>query len=131
VKTVSVTDAKQRLGALLSSIPPDGVAIQRRGKTVALLVLPDSSSPEQQAAREARNAQALVEQQRLNRHLRIGLELLSDPDGAETLMAAASREVDRWQSLGLCSADYIDRWRSLLALEPSLLAPRVQDVRRS
>lgn len=64
----------------------------------------------------ARSAQRLIELRRLNAHRCLGLELLgaSEPKQAGCIEAAL-KEVARWEQRGLCSADYIQRWRKWLA----------------
>ena len=74
----------------------------------------------------ARSAQKQVELQRLAAHQQQGSELLRAPPLRQRkLIEAALREVDRWEDLQLCSADYIQRWRAWLALPVKQLVPRM------
>jgi len=76
--------------------------------------------------RVARAAQKQVELRRLAAHQQQGVELLRAPPLRQRkLIEAALREVDRWEYLQLCSADYIQRWRAWLALPVNQLVPRM------
>lgn len=67
--------------------------------------------------------QTLVEKERLIRHQKIAIELLTLPaDERRTLIRQARAVVERWRAENLCSGDYIDRWHSLLELSPRELA---------
>ena len=82
-------------------------------------------------ALEARAAHRQVEEARLAAHRRVGVELLSAPSSqVRCRIAAANRDVDRWEARGLCSRDYIDRWRQWLALPtPELVKVMCSDAR--
>jgi hypothetical protein len=76
--------------------------------------------------RAARLAQQQVELRRLAGHRQLGTELLAaSPAEQRKLIDAALREVDRWESQQLCSVDYIESWRTWLALPVELLVPRM------
>jgi hypothetical protein len=67
--------------------------------------------------RAARAAQREVELQRLMDHLQVARELSrAAPSERRERIDAAKREVERWETDGLCSADYIARWREWLEL---------------
>lgn len=116
---VAASYVKQNFGEVLlrAAIAPLGV--ERHGKLVAGLVpvhwLAQRDALDER--RTARAAQNQVEIQRLLAHQSLGIELLcaTAPQQREQL-AAARREVDRWEARQLCSIDYIDRWRDWLAL---------------
>ena len=78
----------------------------------------------------ARAAQQQLELTRLAAHQRIGKELLRvNADQQRMRIAAARKEVDRWESAGLCSADYVERWRAWLAFPvPRLVALMCSDA---
>jgi hypothetical protein len=111
--------AKQTFGAVLARAARAPVGVQRHGKLVAAVVSPEwlERRPAGDERRAARAAQQQVEMQRLLGHHRMGLALLCQSAARQRLMvAAARREVDRWEAQRLCSADYIERWRAWLAL---------------
>ena len=73
--------------------------------------------------RAARMSQTMLEMDRLVRHQRIAIDLLTLPaTERKALMQRARAVVERWQTDGLCSRDYIERWQALLALPPRELA---------
>lgn len=80
--------------------------------------------------RLARTAQALVEQERLSRHQRIALRLSkASAHECQEMIGQAQAVVERWQRDELCSRDYIERWRQILALAPvDLAAAMVSDA---
>nr|WP_293249015.1 hypothetical protein [Panacagrimonas sp.] len=122
MQTLSASEVKQRFGEILAAVAHKPVAIQRHGRTIALLVDSSHAAPGNWEQRLARADQAAVEHARLVKHFRIALELVSDRKRAAQLVAAARVEVERWRDKGLCSPDYIDRWSSLLRLDPKRLA---------
>ncbi|MCY1539625.1 hypothetical protein D9M68_752210 [compost metagenome] len=73
--------------------------------------------------RLARLQQAGIEKDRLIRHHRIALDLLTvEPAQREGLIQRARDTVDRWRREQLSSRDYVDRWAALLALPVQELA---------
>jgi prevent-host-death family protein len=124
MKKMSSSEVKNQLGALLATLE-EPVCIERHGKPVAYLFSAADRPLSEQAVerRIARLAQAGVEKDRLARHQQIAVELLVSPrKTAQVRIRAAQAEVDRWQRDGMCSRDYIRRWRKLLALPVAELA---------
>ena len=115
---VTASYAKQTFGNVLARAAQAPVGIERHGALVAALVPPAwlERAGALDARRQAREQQRQVELQRLMAHQRVGIELLTQPAQRRARLAAARREVDRWETQGLCSRDYIDRWRDWLAL---------------
>jgi hypothetical protein len=71
----------------------------------------------------ARARQALVERDRLLRHHRIALALLTgSPERREVLIAYARRNLEHWRTSRICSDEYIDRWAAILAGNPEEIA---------
>lgn len=125
MKSISASNAKQRLGEVLSTAVNEPVAIERHGKVIAVVVPPGMVARSEPAAerRLARLQQQAVERERLVRHQRIALNLLTLPrKESGALIAQARREVARWVDQQLCSADYVERWSELLALPVAELA---------
>ena len=129
MQQVSSTQAKQAFGALLETAAREPVAIEKHGKIKAIVAFPaffsEAGRREAQLAerRAARLGQALVEKDRLIKHQRIGIDLLTLPEKArKALVQRALTVVERWQADGLCSQDYIERWQALLSLPSRELA---------
>jgi len=125
----SSSAAKQQFGQVIKAAGNAPVAIEKHGKVVAYVVSPErfhQASPDesQRSARQlARANQALIEKDRLNRHHRIALDLLTMPAAErDQLIGNALTVVDRWKKERLCSTDYIQRWTQILALEPAEMA---------
>src|SRR3954462_4060683 len=117
--SIAASEAKQSFGSLLARAQDGPVAIERHGKVVAALVPPQwlEKAAQLDDRRQARAAQQQLEQQRLVNHLRLGIELLCAPAKEQRArVLAALAQVQRWDDGGLCSADYIERWRQWLAL---------------
>lgn len=115
---IAIADARRRLREVVGNLGPEGAAIERHGKPVALLIRADQHlvPKSQWDRREARSKQARIEDQRLIRHLRIGNRLLaSSPRDARAMVDRALGRVAQWEREGLCSRDYIRRWRAMLA----------------
>lgn len=128
MKPITSSNAKNHFGAVLARLKDEPVAVERYGKTIAFLVPANRRllNEHEVARREARLLQAGVEKDRLNKHLRIGLALLSGPSAAvKSMLAGAQAEVARWERDGLCSTDYIDRWQRLLSLPAPELAQQM------
>lgn len=118
MKQIAISEARQRFKEVLGTLGPEGAAIGRHGKPVAYLVRADRPlmSQDQAERREARLKQAAVEDQRLIKHLRIGTRLLAaPPQEAEAMVGRALARVAQWEREGLCSPDYVERWRAMLA----------------
>ena len=125
---VAASRVKQNFGEILALAASAPQGIERHGKLVAALVPPDwlARQVNFDERRAARVAQQQVEKQRLMAHQALGIELLcSAAADQRSLLAAASREVDRRQAGQLCSADYIARWREWLALPLKQLVQRM------
>ena len=117
----SSTRAKQAFGQLLEAAARSPVAIERHKKVKAIVAAPEffsrASRDEIQLSerRAARAAQTLLEKERLIKHQRIAIGLLTLPKKEqEKLVRHAQGVVTRWRVEGLCSQDYIDRWTRLL-----------------
>ena len=117
--TVAASRLKQNFGAVLARAVLAPVGVQRHGKLVAAVVPAlwlerQGALDERQAARDA---QRQVDLQRLMAHQRLGLALLCATKARQaSRIRAALKVVQRWEHEGLCSADYILRWRRWLAL---------------
>ena len=66
--------------------------------------------------RQARAEKSVRDEQLIALHRDAALAL-SGPDAA-TVLANALSQISRWEAGKLCSTHYIDRWRSILAMEP-------------
>lgn len=125
----SSTRAKQSFGELLKAAALGPVAIERHGKVQAIVAAPGyftgvSAAQDEQAARRlARANQSVVEKDRLIRHQRIALDLVTLPaDERDRMIEQALAVVQRWRQERLCSSDYIERWSALLKLPAVALA---------
>ncbi|MBT9466050.1 type II toxin-antitoxin system Phd/YefM family antitoxin [Hydrogenophaga sp.] len=125
----SSTQAKQNFGQLMKASALAPVAIERHGKVQALVMSPDFHEAARAAQdlmaerRLARLQQAGIEKDRLIRHHRIALDLLTvEPAQRAGLIQQARDTVDRWRREQLSSRDYVDRWAALLALPVQELA---------
>jgi len=121
--------AKQQFGQVVQAAGNAPVAIEKHGKVVAYVVSPErfhQAQPDDQrrSARQlARANQAMVEKDRLNRHHRIALDLVTMPaTQRDQLIKNARAVVDRWKNERLCSADYIQKWEEILKLDPVAMA---------
>lgn len=129
MKHVSSTQAKRAFGEVLEAAMRAPVAIEKHGKIRAILASPDllpaTARPDADLAlrRAARADSALVEKDRLIKHFRIAIDLLTMPaKDQKRLIRAALAVVARWRMDGLCSLDYIEKWEELLRLPPQELA---------
>lgn len=125
----SSTQAKQNFGQLMKASALAPVAIERHGKVQALVMSPALHGAAQVAQdsmterRLARLQQAIIEKDRLLRHHRIAMDLLTlAPAESERLIQQARNTVERWRREGLSSRDYVDRWAALLVLPVKQLA---------
>lgn len=125
METISASHAKQSFGTVLARAALEPVGIERHGTLVAAVVPPGwlARTEALDERRAAREQQRQVELGRLLAHQRIGITLLAQPARRRALLAAARREVRRWEDKDLCSAEYIDRWREWLALPVAELVP--------
>ena len=128
MKQFSATQAKQNFGELLGAAAHGLVAIERHGKVQAIIAAPQffnqAPVPDALAPRQiARLRQSVIEKDRLIRHQRIALALVTASRRKRAqMLAAAQAVVRRWRTDGLCSADYIDRWSAILALPVAEMA---------
>ena len=124
MQTITASQAKQNFGALLSQLQHSPVAIARHNKTVAIIMLPEAVAVQPNPRVQARLEQRQREQQRLMRHQQLAIGLLcATPAQQARQIKAADAVVARWARDGLCSADYIARWKAWLALPVQKLAP--------
>ena len=122
--TFTASQAKQNFGALLSQLAHSPVAIARHNKTVAVVMLPATALTLPDARRQAREMQQQRELQRLMRHQQLAIDLLcAAPTHQKQVLHSAHAVVARWAREGLCSADYVARWQTWLALPMRELAP--------
>lgn len=124
MKQIAIAEARKRLKEILDNPGLEGTAIARHGKPIAYVTsAAQALVPKSRLERrEARLRLAAVEDQRLIRHLRIGTQLLaSQPHEARRMVEGALERVARWENEALCSRDYIERWRALLALPAAQL----------
>jgi hypothetical protein len=85
-----------------------------------------SASHDFDERRAARSAQQEVELRRLMAHQKIATDLLCASAAQQRMrIAVAARVVDGWEARGLCSGDYIQRWREWLQLPVRELAFRM------
>lgn len=115
----SSTQAKQNFGDLMKAAGEAPVAIERHGRVEAIIAAPRFFSPagdqDLTARKQARLQQTLVEKDRLIRHQRIALDLVTaTPKERAAMIAQALKVVERWRQERLCSEDYIDRWSAIL-----------------
>lgn len=125
---VSASYVKQNFGEVLVRAARGPVGVERHGKLVAALVPPTwlALHCTLDARHAARAAQQQVELRRLAAHQRLAIDLLCASSAQQReRLAAAAREVDRWEAAQLCSADYIARWRQWLALPLPQMAQRM------
>jgi uncharacterized membrane protein len=130
------TDAKQGFCQLLSAAGKEPVGIEKHGKVQAILASPEFFEPAQgadpvNAARQlARAKQAVIEKDRLIRHQRIAFDIATlAPRQRDRMIKDAQEMVERWRAERLCSADYIERWESILNMKPlEMAAAMVSDV---
>jgi PHD/YefM family antitoxin component YafN of YafNO toxin-antitoxin module len=126
MKQVSSTEAKQNFGALLDGVAREPIAIERHGKVKAILSAPDwvaGRGAGTDARHLARAQQSMLEKDRLIRHQRIAIDLLSLPAKARhEMVERALSVVEQWRRQQLCSADYIDRWATILRLPTKEIA---------
>lgn len=71
--------------------------------------------------------QARLDRQR-SRHLRLAIDLASNPPGARRLIAKAKDRVALWRRNKTCSPFYIRRWSAMLALPPRQLARQMASL---
>ncbi len=121
--------AKQCFGQLLKAASEAPVAIERHGKVRAIVGAPEFFSPAQAGHDElavrrlARLNQAMTEKDRLIRHQRIALDLVTlHRKARDDMIRSALAIVDRWRQEHLCSRDYIDRWSEILRLPARKMA---------
>ena len=132
MNSVAASHVKQNFGEVLAQAALGPIGVERHRKLVAAIVPPHwlARHGELDERRVARAAQRQIEQGRLMAHQHVGIELLcASPVQRRQRIAAARREVDRWEAGQLCSADYIARWRAWLDLPvPSLVQCMCSDA---
>lgn len=128
----SSSDAKQQFGQLLKQAASGPVAIEKHGKIAAYVVSPESFSlaqnigAEKSARQLARANQAMIEQNRLIRHHKIAFDLATlDDDQLAQLIGDAQAVVARWRAERICSADYIQKWATILSMQPRQMASAI------
>jgi PHD/YefM family antitoxin component YafN of YafNO toxin-antitoxin module len=129
MEQISSSIAKQKFGHVVKAAGSAPVAIEKHGQVVAYVISParfnqaQSGEPQASARQLARANQAIVEKDRLNRHHRIALDLVTMPAAKrDQLIQNARSMVNRWRNESLCSADYIQRWEQILNLNPVEMA---------
>ena len=85
----------------------------------------DSMIEDRQLARLEHQAKL---ERRRNRHLRLAVELTSNPRHARDLIAKARSVTELWRRNKTCSPLYIKRWSALLALTPGQLAGQMASL---
>jgi hypothetical protein len=130
--TVAASHVKQNFGEVLALAARGPVGVERHRKLVAAIVPPHwlDRHDALDERRAARAAQRQVEVARLMAHQQVGIELLcATRTQQRARIAAAKREVDRWEAGKLCSADYIAGWRGWLDLPvPDLVRRMCSDA---
>jgi PHD/YefM family antitoxin component YafN of YafNO toxin-antitoxin module len=128
------TEAKQHFGELLKAAEHGPVAVERHRKVQAIVLTPAhfaamQAQPDRQAERRiARLQQAVAEHERLIRHQRIAIDLLSLPSTEQKqLIDKARATVAFWQADTLCSSDYVQRWSDILAQPAPQIARLIVD----
>lgn len=123
MRQISSTLAKQNFGDLLRAAAQGPVAIGRHRKVQAIVASPEFFAASDPAAtrsavrRLERANQAIVERDRLIKHQRIAVALLTSPAKERNRMIRRARAtVEQWRRLGLCSDEYIERWSGILGL---------------
>lgn len=117
MKSISASYAKQNFGDALLMALDGPVSIEKHGKSVAILSGPSLFKEQDRVKlkKMARLQQKNIENERLIRHQKVAIRLLSDPDDVVvSLIEKAKDEVHRWKLLNSCSSDYIERWNSIL-----------------
>ncbi|WP_205182542.1 hypothetical protein [Burkholderia sp. LMG 13014] len=79
-----------------------------------------------QARRIARQQQEEREYRRLVAHATVAARLRAGRDVAE-ILAAARSQIELWQQGRLCSRDYIDAWREVIAAGPQHVADVLEE----
>lgn len=132
----SSSDAKQKFGQLIREAAAAPVAIEKHGRIAAYVTSPEffvlaNKDDAKKAARQiARAQQALVEKDRLIRHHKIALDLVTlDEKKRERMIRNAQAVVLRWRAERLCSIDYIRSWEKILKMPPKQMgAAMVSDA---
>jgi hypothetical protein len=125
---VAASHVKQNFGEVLARAALGPVGVERHRRLVAAIVPPGWLARGEgfDERRAARAAQQQLELQRLLAHQQLGIQLLCAPQARQRKrIEAALGEVDRWEAGQLCSADYIQRWRSWLRLPVKQLVTRM------
>ena len=129
----TASQAKQNFGDLLLAAELGPVAVERHRKVRVIVVKPEHFAASQQRPpdpkterRLARLQQSLLERDRLIRHQKIAIDLLTLPKFDSTkLVKRAKAMVERWRTESLCSDDYIQRWSDILKLPVKQMAQAI------
>lgn len=133
LRQIPATKAKQSFGEMLDSVRTHhALAITSHGRCKALISTPEMWSEratrfaqdiDVMERKLARAQQAQVELERLQRHARLAIDLLtSSADQQAAVIDKARARVARWRAHALCSEDYIERWDHLLSLPIDVLS---------
>ncbi|MDO8767225.1 MAG: type II toxin-antitoxin system Phd/YefM family antitoxin [Burkholderiaceae bacterium] len=126
------SQAKQNFGELLKAAELGPIAVERHRKVQVIVITPEHLAAYQQPIdpkaerRLARLNQSLVERNRLIRHQKIAIDLLTLPSSESAqLIENAHAMVKRWSKEHLCSADYIQRWSDILNMPLKQMAAAI------
>jgi hypothetical protein len=122
MRFVHATFAKQKFRETIELSKSGPVGIQRHGETVAVIAPVEAICDAQIGKRMALQQQKNVEADRLIRHQRIAIRLLTNPAQAPAHIESAKKLVARWEQESLCSDHYISRWKKALSLPVAELA---------
>lgn len=136
MQQMSSTQAKQSFGELLEAAERGPVAIEKHHKIKAIVASPAYFENARRDAgeladrRAARVQQGALEKDRLIKHQRIAIDLLTLPAAERAaVIDSALDTVHRWRTEGLCSQDYIEKWQALLQLAvPELARAMTSDL---
>ncbi len=96
---------------------------------VALELRPQFGQSEHEHLRGIARLEHEIElRDRRERHLRLAVDLGTDPIRARAKVARARKRVELWRRDKLCSPLYIERWTKLLALPPREMARRMSSL---
>lgn len=128
----TASHAKQHFGDLLKAAELGPVAVERHRKVQVIIMTPEHFSAHQQQPdakaerRMARLRQSVVERDRLIRHQKIAIALLTRPKTESTkLIKEAQAMIELWRQENLCSADYIQRWSDILNMPIKRMAEAI------
>jgi PHD/YefM family antitoxin component YafN of YafNO toxin-antitoxin module len=132
LRKVTASQAKQSFGELMQAAQAGPVAVERHRKVQVVVVSPEHFAASTRLAdpkaqrKLARLNQTLVERDRLIRHQKIAIDLLTLPRADSSKLVKRARfMVERWRAEGLCSADYIRRWSDILRMPVKFMAAAI------